>query len=285
MEDDNHLERSALLYGQEALSALNDACVLVVGCGGVGSFAIEALARSGVGKLILIDKDTVEASNRNRQLCALVSTVGQAKTEILKMRIADINPSAQVIPYEGFYDASLNDWIEAQKPDYILDCIDSIGSKKDLISFALSHDIPILSSMGMARRKDPTQIEIKELEKTSNDPMAKILRLWKRKNKIRKKIWTVCSTEVPGPVQAGGPLPSAIFVPASAGLVMASRCVGDLAKQAATLHTREVMPKTTNNIIMSTLESDSPTSESTLSNKDTIQCSLQMPKGEDEKDG
>lgn len=285
MEDDNHLERSALLYGQEALSALNDACVLVVGCGGVGSFAIEALARSGVGKLVLIDKDTVEASNRNRQLCALISTVGQAKTEILKERIADINPEAEVVTYEGFYDASLNDWLEKQKPDYILDCIDSIGSKKDLISFALHHDIPMISSMGMARRKDPTQIEIKELEKTANDPMAKILRLWKRKNKIRKKIWTVCSNEVPGPVQVGGPLPSAIFVPASAGLIMASRCVGDLAKQAATLHTRKAMPKTTNNTTIPIEESDTIELESTPSPIEATFCSLTKPKGEDEKDG
>ena len=285
MEDDNHLERSALLYGQEALNALNDSCVLVVGCGGVGSFAIEALARSGVGKLVLIDKDTVEASNCNRQLCALNSTVGQAKTEILKARIADINPEAEVVTYEGFYDASLNDWLKSQKPDYILDCIDSIGSKKDLISFALHHNIPIVSSMGMARRKDPTQIEIKELEKTANDPMAKILRLWKRKNKIRQKIWTVCSNEVPGPVQTGGPLPSAIFVPASAGLIMASRCVGDLAKQTLTLHTREAMPKKIDNTTISIEEADSLELESTPSHTETTLYSSIKPKGEDEKDG
>ncbi len=244
MEEDNHLERSALLYGDDALNALHNACVLIVGCGGVGSFAIEALARSGIGKLVLIDKDTVEASNRNRQLCALVSTVGQAKTAILKARIADINPQTQVITYEGFYDAALNDWLEAQKPDYILDCIDSIGSKKDLITFALDHKIPLISSMGMARRKDPTQIEIKELEKTANDPMAKILRNWKRKNKIHKKILTVCSNEVPGPVEVGAPLPSAIFVPASAGLIMASRCVADLAKKPTALHTMMAMNST-----------------------------------------
>ncbi len=285
MEDDNHLERSALLYGQEALRALNNACVLVVGCGGVGSFAIEALARSGVGKLILIDKDTIEPSNRNRQLCALVSTIGQAKTSVLKKRIADINPQAEVITYEGFYDAALNDWIEAQKPDYILDCIDSIGSKKDLIVFALEHNIPILSSMGMARRKDPTQIEIKELEKTANDPMAKILRLWKRKNKIRKKIWTVCSHEVPGPVQAGNPLPSAIFVPASAGLLMASRCVEDLAKQVSTLHTNEAMPKTINTINSRPVsESDSDKLEFTSFHNISTQT-IPIKIGEDENHG
>lgn len=241
MEDDNHLERSKLLYGSQGLQSLKEACVLVVGCGGVGSFAVEALARSGVGKLILIDKDIVEDSNRNRQLCALVSTVGKSKTKVLKERILDINPNADVVDYDGFYDASLNEWLEGQKIDYILDCIDSIDSKKDLILFSLQHRIPFISSMGMARRKDPTQIEIKELEKTANDPMAKILRIWKRKNKIHKKIWTVCSNEVPMAIEAGSPLPSAIFVPACAGMTMASRCVADLVKNEKALHTKSDM--------------------------------------------
>lgn len=267
MEDDNHLERSKLLYGSKGVKALQEACVLVVGCGGVGSFAVEALARSGIGKLILIDKDIVEDSNRNRQLCALVSTVGKSKTKVLQERILDINPQANVITYDGFYEASLNEWLALHKIDYILDCIDSIGSKKDLILFSLKHTIPLISSMGMARRKDPTKIEIKELEKTTNDPMAKILRTWKRKNKIRKKIWTVCSNEVPMAIEAGTPLPSAIFVPASAGMVMASRCVTDLVKSANALHTRGDMPidkemiKSKQNISLSYSEALSSTNQ------------------------
>lgn len=225
-------KRSALLFGEDGIRALQNSTVLVAGCGGVGSFAIEALARSGVGRLILIDKDTVEESNINRQLCALQSTVGQEKTAILKRRIADIHPETEVITYAGFYDRDLDDWVLAQKPDYVLDCIDSIGSKKDLIRLCLDHDIPILSSMGMARRFDPTKIEITELEKTKGDPLAKILRLWKRKSRIRKKIMTVCSTEIPMDMIPGQPLPSAIFVPASAGLLMASKCTADLQKAA-----------------------------------------------------
>lgn len=239
MEEAKRLERSGLLYGQDALKNLKEKTVVVAGCGGVGSFAIEALARSGVGRLVLIDKDTVEASNLNRQLCALHSTVGQAKTEILKERIADIHPETEVIPYTGWYDASLNEWVLEQKPDYILDCIDSISCKKDLIRFALDHKIPIISSMGMARRKDPTKIELVELEKTANDPMAKILRVWKRKNKIRKKIMTVCSSELPIKMEAGSALPSAIFVPASAGLAMAGRCVSDLIAKDETAGTKK----------------------------------------------
>lgn len=232
-EDTTRHERSALLYGNSAISSLKNACVLVAGCGGVGSFAIEALARSGVGRLILIDKDTVEPTNINRQLCALQSTVGQAKTDILKERIASMDPRTEVITWTGWYSHELDEWIAAQKPDYILDCIDSIDSKKDLIRFALDHDIPILSSMGMARRKDPTKLDIRELEKTAGDPMAKILRLWKRKNRIRKKIMTVCSSELPMDMLPGHPLPSAVFVPGSAGLLMASRCVEDLCKAAS----------------------------------------------------
>lgn len=230
MDETRRHERSALLYGADAIASLKNACVLVAGCGGVGSFAIEALARSGVGKLILIDKDTVEPTNINRQLCALQTTVGKPKTEILRERIAEIDPETEVVVCTGWYNEELNGWIEKQKPDYILDCIDSIDSKKDLIRFALDHGIPVLSSMGMARRKDPTKLEIRELEKTAGDPMAKILRLWKRKNRIRQKIMTVCSSELPMDMMPGQPLPSAIFVPGSAGLLMASRCVEDLLK-------------------------------------------------------
>ena len=148
-------ERSRLLFGEEGLKKLADSTVLVAGVGGVGSFAVEALARSGIGRLILIDKDTVELSNINRQLCATLETVGQIKVDVLKERIALLNPDCEVITHHCFYDAQMNDVLSEEKPDYILDCIDSIGSKKDLIRFALEQNIPIIASMGMARKKDP----------------------------------------------------------------------------------------------------------------------------------
>lgn len=233
METTNSLERANLLYGSDAIDALKNKTVLVAGCGGVGSFAIEALARSGIGRLVLIDKDIVEPSNINRQLCALTDTVGQPKTEILRERISRIAPDCEVVIHTGWYDKDLDGWIEAQHPDYILDCIDSMRSKQDLITFALERKIPILTSMGMARRKDPTCIEIRELEKTINDPMAKVMRNWKRKNRIRDKIMTVCSMELPVSMEAGQALPSAIFVPATAGLTMAARCVEELTIAAA----------------------------------------------------
>lgn len=221
-------ERSALLLGNEALEILKNKTVLVVGIGGVGSFCVEALARTGIGHLILVDKDKVESSNINRQLLATTETIDQVKVIVMKKRIQTLNPECKVDMYDCFYDCSMDEKIFSQKIDFVIDCIDSIKSKQDLAMACIQRDIPFLSSMGTARRLDPSKLEIMELEKTSYDPIAKRMRNWKRKNKIRNKIWVVCSTESPRPVEAGKPLPSMIFVPASAGLLLASECVKKL---------------------------------------------------------
>lgn len=221
-------ERSALLLGNEALEILKNKTVLVVGIGGVGSFCVEALARTGIGHLILVDKDKIESSNINRQLLATTETIDQVKVAVMKKRIQTLNPECKVDTYDCFYDCSMDEKIFSQKIDFVIDCIDSIKSKQDLAMACIQRDIPFLSSMGTARRLDPSKLEIMELEKTSYDPIAKKMRNWKRKNKIRNKIWVVCSTEPPRPVEAGKPLPSMIFVPASAGLLLASECVKKL---------------------------------------------------------
>lgn len=221
-------ERSALLLGNEALEILKNKTVLVVGIGGVGSFCVEALARTGIGHLILVDKDKVESSNINRQLLATTETIDQVKVIVMKKRIQTLNPECKVGTYDCFYDCSMDEKIFSQRIDFVIDCIDSIKSKQDLAMACIQRDIPFLSSMGTARRLDPSKLEIMELEKTSYDPIAKRMRNWKRKNKIRNKIWVVCSTEPPRPVEAGKPLPSMIFVPASAGLLLASECVKKL---------------------------------------------------------
>lgn len=221
-------ERSALLLGNEALEILKNKTVLVVGIGGVGSFCVEALARTGIGHLILVDKDKVESSNINRQLLATTETIDQVKVIVMKKRIQTLNPECKVDMYDCFYDCSMDEKIFSQKIDFVIDCIDSIKSKQDLAMACIQRDIPFLSSMGTARRLDPSKLEIMELEKTSYDPIAKRMRNWKRKNKIRNKIWVICSTEPPRPVEAGKPLPSMIFVPASAGLLLASECVKKL---------------------------------------------------------
>ena len=221
-------ERSALLLGNEALEILKNKTVLVVGIGGVGSFCVEALARTGIGHLILVDKDKVESSNINRQLLATTETIDQVKVIVMKKRIQTLNPECKVDTYDCFYDCLMDEKIFSQKIDFVIDCIDSIKSKQDLAMACIQRDIPFLSSMGTARRLDPSKLEIMELEKTSYDPIAKRMRNWKRKNKIRNKIWVVCSTEPPRPVEARKPLPSMIFVPASAGLLLASECVKKL---------------------------------------------------------
>ena len=221
-------ERSALLLGNEALEILKNKTVLVVGIGGVGSFCVEALARTGIGHLILVDKDKVESSNINRQLLATTETIDQVTVAVMKKRIQTLNPECTGDMYDCFYDCSMDEKIFSQRIDFVIDCIDSIKSKQDLAMACIQRDIPFLSSMGTARRLDPSKLEIMELEKTSYDPIAKRMRNWKRKNKIRNKIWVVCSTEPPRPVEAGKPLPSMIFVPASAGLLLASECVKKL---------------------------------------------------------
>lgn len=221
-------ERSALLLGNEALELLKNKTVLVVGIGGVGSFCVEALARTGIGHLILVDKDKVESSNINRQLLATTETIDQIKVNVMKKRIQTLNPECKVDTYDCFYDYSMDERIFSQRIDFVIDCIDSIKSKQDLAMACIQRDISFLSSMGTARRLDPSKLEIMELEKTSYDPIAKRMRNWKRKNKIRNKIWVVCSSEPPKPIELGKPLPSMIFVPASAGLLLASECVKKL---------------------------------------------------------
>lgn len=226
----NELERSSLLIGQEALDILAQKTVLVVGCGGVGGMCIEALARSGIGRLILVDHDTIEGSNINRQLIATAKTIGQIKTEAWKERIRILSKNTKVISLNSFYDKTMNEELEKYSIDFIIDCIDSIQSKKDLIQYGLNKNIPFICSMGMARRKDPSLLEVMEIEKTGYDPMAKQIRTWKRKEKIKKKIMVVASKEIPIPVKKGQPLPSMIFVPAAAGLVLAQYCLDYLTK-------------------------------------------------------
>lgn len=227
----NENERSQLLIGKESLERLRKKCVLVVGAGGVGGMCIEALARSGIGHLILIDQDTIESSNINRQLIATFRSIGQVKVQAWKERIEILAPNAQVDIIHARYDVHMNKILDQYPIDFMIDCIDSLNSKEDLIEYSLKKNIPFICSMGMARRKDPSKLEVMEIEKTSYDPMAKRLRTWKRKNRIRKKIMVVASKEIPVKVESGQPLPSMIFVPAAAGLLLAQYCVEYLSKE------------------------------------------------------
>jgi len=195
------LERTELLVGSDALERLQKAHVLVVGLGGVGSFAAEFLARSGVGRLTIVDGDVVDPTNRNRQLQALSSTHGQKKAWLMRDRILDINPECQVDAIDSFLDPeAMRQLLQTAEVDFALDCIDSVQPKLNFIVTALGEKIPFISSMGAGGRLDPSKIQIAKLEKSFNCPFAKHIR--KRlgaEYRIRKGFHVVFSSETANP--------------------------------------------------------------------------------------
>lgn len=233
------LQRMELLIQKEGIERLSIATVMVVGVGGVGSYAAEALARCGIGSLILVDGDTVAISNLNRQIHATYDTLHQSKTKVMKERIETYRKDCRVICYDMFYSAQQNELLFQQPVDFVVDAIDTMSSKLDLIQYCLEHKIPFISSMGMANRMDPTKIEITDLMKTSYDPVAKIMRSMVRKHKIKGKIPVLFSTEQPMTqsliVNEEGvtrkqkmPPASSPFVPSAAGLAAASYAVKNI---------------------------------------------------------
>ena len=234
--------RTELLLGAAAMERLAASTAAVFGVGGVGSFVVEALARSGVGHLVLIDHDTISVSNINRQLHATTKTVGQYKTQVMKQRVLDINPAAQVDTIEEFF---LPDTAERCFPcgyDYIVDAIDTVTGKLQLVLEARKRGIPIISSMGAGNKLDPSRFEVADIYKTSVCPLAKVMR-----RKLRElgvpSLKVVYSREEPLRVQADAegeqPAPgrnsvpgSIAFVPSAAGLVLAGEVVKDLIRGA-----------------------------------------------------
>jgi tRNA A37 threonylcarbamoyladenosine dehydratase len=174
-------DRAARLFGEPALHRLMEARVLVVGVGGVGSFAAEALARSGVGHLVLIDFDKVCITNSNRQLHAMKGTVGRAKVEVMAERLALVHPTARIEAEKAFYNEGSSDALLAGRVDYVVDCIDNMTAKAHLVARCLERGVPVVSSMGAAARMDPTQIRVADLAKTERDPFARAFRRLLRK--------------------------------------------------------------------------------------------------------
>lgn len=220
-------ERTELLLGAEATQRLGSAFVAVFGIGGVGSFAAEALARAGVGKLLLVDSDVVSESNLNRQLIALTSTVGQPKTTVMARRIREINPAAEVLEAQVFFTAENAGDFPFAALDYIVDAIDSVGSKVELICRAKAAGTPIISCMGAGNKLDPTRFVVTDLYATSTCPLARVLRQQLRKKGV-ESLQVVYSTEPPRtPLQTisdGGrrQLPGSVpFVPPVAGFTAA----------------------------------------------------------------
>lgn len=190
----NQFSRTELLFGKEAMEKLQNARVAVFGIGGVGSFTVEALARSGVGNLDLIDDDKVCLTNINRQLIATRKTVGKYKVEVMRDRILDINPKANVVIHQCFYSKDTADQFDFSEYDYIVDAIDTVSAKIEMILRAQEKNVPIISCMGAGNKLDPTKFEVTDIYKTSICPLAKVMR---RELKARgvKKLKVVYSKE------------------------------------------------------------------------------------------
>ncbi len=214
--------RTINLIGEENFEKLQKSHVMIFGCGGVGSYAVEAIARAGVGEITVIDSKTVGVSNINRQLVAYNSTVGKNKVDVEKERIADINPDCIVNTVTEFFDENSSLSLDC---DYIVDAIDSVPSKIFLVQKAMEKGIPVISSMGTGNKMCPEMLEISDISKTSVCPLAKKMRLELRKKGI-KHLKVVYSKEVP--VVKCVPPASNSFVPATAGLLLASVVVRDL---------------------------------------------------------
>ena len=222
----DRFQRLKLLIGAENFSKLNAATVAIFGVGGVGSFTVEALARSGVGHLVLIDKDNIDATNINRQIHALSSTVGKSKVEVMRERILDINPSAQVDTIQKFFlpDESIEEFFICRY-DYVVDAIDTLTAKIFLVEECTRRGIRIISSMGAGNKLDATRFKVSDIFQTSTDPIAKIMRKKLRERGI-KSLKVVYSDEQPLPVKDF--IGSVAFVPSVAGLIMAGEVVKDL---------------------------------------------------------
>lgn len=206
------------------INQLKNKTVAIVGIGGVGGYVAESLARSGVGKLILVDYDIVDETNINRQIIALHSTIGKEKVSLMEERIHDICANTQVVTYPIMYGEENRYDIFSEKIDFLVDACDTVRSKQILITECLNRGIPFISSMGTGNRLDPSKLQITDLTKTEGDPLARIMRKWAKERQIRTPIPVLYSSELPmktGTRQPG----SFIFVPASAGLLIGSYIV------------------------------------------------------------
>ena len=245
---ENWCSRTEILLGTEGVEKLGNATVAVFGIGGVGGFATEALARSGVGTLELIDHDTVSVSNLNRQIVALHSTVGKYKVDVMRDRILDINPKAHVVTHRCFYLPETAGQFDFSKYDYVVDCIDTVTGKLQLIEAANAAGVPVISSMGAGNKLDPTAFQVADISKTSVCPLAKVMRRELKKRNI-KNVKVVYSQEEPveaknreesvDNIEQNGNMKnttgrrksipgSCAFVPSVAGLILAGEVIKDL---------------------------------------------------------
>lgn len=234
----NAFSRTGLLLGEEAMKKINSARVAVFGLGGVGGYAVEALARSGIGALELVDHDTVSVTNINRQILATTATVGKSKAQVAKQRVLDINPQCQAVAREVFFGPDTIQEFDFSRYSYVIDAIDTVTGKLALVTAAKNAGVPIISCMGTGNKLDPTKFQITDISKTSVCPLARIMRKECAKRGIRH-LKVLYSTEDPITPAASDELPpegrraipgSVAFVPSVAGLILAGEVVKDLIK-------------------------------------------------------
>ena len=226
----NPFSRTELLIGKEGIQKLNAAHIAIFGVGGVGGYTAEALARCGIGTLDLIDNDKISVSNINRQIYALESTIGRPKTDVAKERITDINPKATVNTHEIFFTPQTE--MDFSTYDYVVDAIDTVAGKLEIITRANAAKIPVISSMGAGNKLNPTMFEVTDISKTSVCPLAKVMRQELKKRKI-ENVKVVYSKELPikpnWQDEDNKRLPGSIsFVPSVVGLIIASEVVKDI---------------------------------------------------------
>ena len=223
----DQFSRTELLIGEEAIKKLNTAKVAIFGIGGVGSFAVEGLARAGIQNFILVDNDIVDITNLNRQIHATHKTIGQYKVDVMKERILDINPNAKVTTYKEFYlpDSTTN--ILDETVDYIIDAVDTVTAKIELVKQAQALNVPIISAMGSGNKLDPTKFEVTDIYKTSICPLAKVMRKELRARGI-ESLKVVYSKEEPIKQEKAKVPGSISFVPSVVGMIIAGEVIKDL---------------------------------------------------------
>lgn len=227
--------REAMFYGQDALDRLSQAHVMILGIGGVGSYCAEAIARAGVGQITLVDNDTVGLTNLNRQLCALHSTLGKYKSDVMAERIRDINPNCRVTSLPLLYQDDNKETFFSLESDYIVDAIDLVSCKLSLIQTAKARNIPIISAMGTGNKQDPTRFRICDISETTGCPLARVMRRELRNRGIVHH--TVLFSDEPAitpiPLEAPPPgrrsIPASLsWVPSCAGLMLAGYVIRDM---------------------------------------------------------
>ncbi len=232
---ENIFDRTALLLGSDAMEKLHDSTVAIFGVGGVGGYVAEALARSGIGNFVLVDNDVVSFSNINRQIIATTQTVGMQKVEVMKERILSINPNANVTAKKCFYLPQTSGEFDFTQYDYVVDAVDTVTAKIEIIVQAKKCDKMVISSMGAGNKLDPTKFAVADISKTSVCPLARVMRRELKKRRITG-VKCVYSTEepklsqnvIPDPKTGKVPPASIAFVPSVAGLIIASQVIRDL---------------------------------------------------------